>query len=380
MNNVVGPRPNLDNKEIINTEDNAIYDIENALAFETVKVESAEDVVMEDFFGTTLNDYDEFDERCWNKGDGYKMPGYPQMENHLEGVETGLYLFAGESNSGKSALMMNITKDMCSYRPNKLFGVYYSLDDSKQEIIPRIIAMEQQIPIAAASKPKRFENMIADCDNDNAALYSSYLEKRLFGLDKLKKESNLFKVEDSTKIKNSTDLKNHMIKLQTFVKSIDPEMNIIVAIDSINDVRPDPKEFGKIDSSTKKIEEVSKFIKQLTVDLDIMIFASTHLRKLNGNRRPTTDDLKESNTLLFEASVVWLIFNDVSKNKGGADIYWNDSNVEGNKGAIIEIDWGKNKKSSYKGRTFTKFMPNFSLCKECSKDDGNRYDSQIYQN
>lgn len=383
----IGTKPksfdNIDNtkvEDVIHSEDNAMYDIENALYMSEEKVESAEEVVMENFFGTTLTDYDNYDERCWNKGDGYKMPSFPEIEAQLEGTESGLYLFAGESNSGKSALMINMTKDISSYRPNKLFGVYYSLDDSKNEIIPRIIAMEQQIPIAAASKPKRFENMINDCDNDNAALYTSYLEKRQVGLDKLRSESNLFKVEDSSKIKNSTDLKNHMIKLQTYVKSIDPEMNIIVAIDSINDIKPDSKVFGKIDSSTKKIEEVSKFVKDLTVDLDIIIFASTHLRKLNGNRRPTVDDLKEANTLLYEASLVWLVFNDVSKNKGGATVYWNDTTVDNNMGAVIEIDWAKNKKSSFKGRTFAKFMPYFSLCKECNKDEANRYEALIYQN
>lgn len=374
-------RPDLKPKEIeaIAVEDNAIYNIENALKIDEEEVISSEEVIMEDFFKTTLSDLDIFNERCWSKGDGYSMPGYPEMEKNLEGVESGLYLFAGESNSGKSALMMNIIKDMCSYRPNKLFGVYYSLDDSKHEIIPRIIAMEQQIPIASASKPKRFENMINDCDNDNVALYSEYLEKRQIGLDKLKSESDLFKVEDSTKIKSSTDLKNHMIKLQTYIKSIDPEMNIIVAIDAINDIKPDSKEFGKIESSTKKIEEVSKFVKDLSVELDIIIFSSTHLRKLNGNRRPTVDDLKEANTLLYEASVVWLVFNDVSKNKGGATIYWNDQSVDGNKGAVIEIDWAKNKKSSFKGRTFTKFMPYFSLCKESNKDEANRFEALIYQ-
>lgn len=275
--------------------------------------------------------------------------------------------------------MINILKDMCTYRPNKLFGVYYSLDDSKQEVIPRIIAMEQQIPIASASKPKRFENMMNECDNDNTILYQSYLEKRQAGLDKLRSEANIFKIEDSNKIKSSTDLRNHMIKMQTYVKSIDSEMNIIVAIDSINDIKLDSKEFGKIESSTKRIEEVAKFVKEMTVELDIIIFSSTHLRKLNGNRRPTVDDLKEANTLLYEASVVWLVYNDVSKNKGGAAVYWNDANVEGNMGAVIEIDWAKNKKSSYKGRTFNKFMPYYSLCKECNKDESTRYEALIYQ-
>lgn len=378
--NKIGPRPSLHDKVQEDKEVNEIYEsIENALIAEEEKVVSAEDVVMEDFAKTTLSDYEDFDERCWNKGDGYSLPSYPLITEYLEGLESGLYLFAGESNSGKSALMMNLLKDACSHRPNKLFGIYYSLDDSKHEIIPRIIAMEQQIPISVASKPKRYQNMMNDCDNDNVALYADYLEKRQKGLDKLKSEADVFKIEDANKIKNSTDLKNHMTKMQTYVKSIDPDMNIIVAIDAINDIKLDEKAFGKGLTSTKSVEEIAKFVKDLSTELDIIIFSSTHLRKLNGNRRPTVDDLKEANTLLYEASVVWLVYNDVSKNKAGAKISWNDKDADNNLGAIIEIDWAKNKKSSYKGRTFAMFKPYFSLTKECSKEDCKRYDAFIYQ-
>ena len=82
---------------------------------------------------------------------------------------------------------------------------------------------------------------------------------------------------------------------------------------------------------------------------------------------------------MYEASVVWLVYNDVSKNKAAAKISWNDKDAEGNLGAIIELDWAKNKKSSYKGRTFNMFKPYYSLCKECPKDDCKRYDAFIYQ-
>lgn len=382
---VIPPRPKKDItpkveevKPLEEVIDDDIYNIEKAL-IEDEEVESSDEVIMEDFSKTTLSDYDYFDERCWNKGDGYKIPGFPEMEAKLEGAEAGLYLFAGESNSGKSALMMNILKDMCTHRPNKLFGIYYSLDDSKHEIIPRIIAMEQSIPISVASKPKRYENMMANCDNDNIALFDSYLKKRQKGLEKLKSEVDIFKIEDAGKIKNSTDLRNHAIKLQTYVKSIDPEMNIIIAIDAINDIHLDPKIFGRLQGNDE-MKEIAKFAKDLAVDLDCIIFSSSHLRKLNGNRRPTVDDLKEANTLLYEASVVWLVYNDVSKNKGGAKIYWSDKDADNNMGAVIEIDWGKNKKSSFKGRTFCMFMPYYSKCKEGSKEDMDRWEALIYQN
>lgn len=370
--NIIETEKEVDTTKFIDMFKEAIDDTEDI-----VQEEITEDFA-ENPFQSALQDYEKFDERAKAKGEGYKIPNYPLMEKHLEGVESGLYLFSGESNSGKSALMMNILKDMASYRPNKLYGVYYSLDDDKNEIIPRIIAMEQEIPISVASKPKRYENFIERGEGDNLAIYQEYLNKREQGLAKLKSEVDLFKVEDTERIKNSTDLKKHISSTLRYIKSIDEEMNLVIAIDAINDIALDKKVFGNL-SGNDKMAETAKFVKDMSKEFDIVIFSSTHLRKLNGNRRPTVDDLKEANTLLYEASVVWLVYNDVSKNKAAANVYWEDENVEGKLGAVIEIDWGKNKKSSYKGRTFCKFQPNFSKATEFSKEESLAFESIIYQ-
>ena len=183
--------------------------------------EEQQDIKMENFFEVAKKSYDEFNKRAYTKGNGYKVPGFPLIEKHLEGVEAGMYLFSGESNSGKSAAMMNIMKAMCSCEENCLFGIYYSLDDSKFEIIPRIIAMEQSIPIGVASKPKRYEEMLESAEgiDDNGALYQDYLDRRKIGLDKLRDESNRFLIEDAEKIKNTSDIKNHIKMVKTFLKS-----------------------------------------------------------------------------------------------------------------------------------------------------------------
>ena len=343
-----------------------------------------EEIRMIDFFKAGLKNYDEFEERARNKGNGYSSPNFPMIEEKLEGWEAGMYLFSGESNSGKSAAMMNIMKDLCSHEENNLFGIYYSLDDSKHEIIPRIIAMEQSIPIGVAAKPRRYEELIQDHMDDNAAMYAEYLERRQRGLDKLRSETNKFLIEDAGKIKNSTDIVNHIKMVKTFLKTYYIEqgdvekankINVIIAIDALNDIKLDPKVYGRIKKEDSS-EEVAKFVKDLSVEFDIIVLASTHLRKLNGNRRPTLDDLREANTLVYEASVVWLVYNDVSKNKSGAKIYWNDNREVA---PILEMDWAKNKKSSYKGRTFNMFRPNWSQIKECSKSAMEGFEQTIMQ-
>lgn len=336
--------------------------------------ENTRELQMEDYFETSLQDYDNFDEQAWNKGDGYKLPNYPMFTDKLEGMEAGMYLFAAESNVGKSAMMMNMMYDAATYAPNKLFGIYYSLDDSKFEIIPRIIAMDQLIPIAVASKPKRYQNMIDNAE-ENSDIYQAMLNKRAKGLENLRKNNNLFKIEDSSKIRCAEDMYEHMQMVQTYVKSLDPEANIIVGIDSINDIKFKDEHFK---STSDEHGFIARTVKDWTVSLNIPIFASVHLRKINQNRRPTLDDLKESGEYVYEASVVFLLFNDVSKNKNSAKIYYNHDDYE-YKLPIIEIDWAKNKKSSFKGRTYNYFSPEYSKAQECDTDATKRFDALIYE-
>ena len=118
-------------------------------------------------------------------------------------------------------------------------------------------------------------------------------------------------------------------------------------------------------------------LKEWSTTLNIPIFGSRHLSKLKQNRRPILDDLKDSNEYVYEASVVWLIYNDVSKNKEASTIFSTQEGVS-EKQPVIEIDWAKNKKSSYKGRTYTYFSPNYSKTVECDRDLTKRFDALIY--
>ena len=343
---------------------------------------------MIDFFSEAEKDIDEFDDFAWQTGEGYKAPSYPIVSEKLEGFSQGLYLFAGASNHGKSAMMMNLMYDLCQNPENNLFGIYFSLDDSKNEIIPRIVAMDQRIPISVVSKPARYKNFIDAVDangtTDNeqniakVLQFEEYLEKRRDGLSNLRNNANKFKIEDSTKCTNLDDMKDYIIKAINYIKSIDENMNLIVAIDSINDVCLGSNH--KASSNNERLDIVSREIKHWTVEFNIPILASTHLRKLNGNRRPTLDDMKDSIVLRYEASVIWLVYNEVSENKNAAKIYY--ANEEGDtveKKPIIELDWAKNKKSSYKGRSFNYFSPEYSKAVECDENISLRYNALVYE-
>ena len=340
-------------------------------------------IKMIDFIDETNDDIDAFDKEAWAKGDGFVFPSYPIFTEKTEGMDDGLYLFAGLSNHGKSGVLLNLMEDCCSCEKNNAFGLYFSLDDSKNEIIARIIAMNELIPIGIVSKPKRYQNKITKADNDinyyneNSAAIESYrtnLEKRKQGLQNLKNKKDSFKVVDSAKINNIEDMYNYIKTIITYLQSKNINKKLIIGIDSINDIN-----WGKrITDKEDPIAKVSKEVKKWTVEFKCPILASCHIRKLNSNRRPVLDDLKDSTVIVYEASVSFILYNDVSANGNSAKICQQriDSEV---KEPIIEMHWAKNKKSSFKGRTFMFFSPDYSKTSECNANDMTRYSALIYE-
>ena len=147
-----------------------------------------------------------------------------------------------------------------------------------------------------------------------------------------------------------------------------------MGIDSLNDVQ----HMGKSLEAKERNEKTAKWSKGLAKRFDIPVFGTTHLRKLNGNRRPTTEDLKDTVEYQYESSVLFLVYNDVSKNKEAAGVFYTDTEIEGRR-PIIELDWAKNKKSSYKGRTYSFFVPDQSRLQEVDAETKRSYDTIILE-
>ena len=326
-----------------------------------------------DYFNCLADCIDEFDDKAWNKKEGYKTPKFPSLTEGLEGWDSGLYIFAGLANHGKTAAMINILEDMVTCEENKLFGVYYSLDDNKNKVIPRIVAMRESLPISLIAKPGRYQKMV-DEHHPDAVHIAQLLDKRREGIENLKAQSNKMMVLDSQDIKSDKDLKQSIYQIYNYIKSMDEEANIVVAVDGLKDIN-----FTEMNlSENEKVDQASRFLKDISVELDIIVMSTMHLRKLNGNRRPTTEDLKDSNRLEYESDVIFLVYNDVSRNKDAAKIY-SRVNDDSPKQPILELDWAKNKISSYKGRTFCYFSPEYSKSIECVEDDARRFNALVYQ-
>ena len=82
--------------------ENKIYDL---IKSDRVDVELLEDtdnkVCAIDYFNCLAESLDIFEDRAWNKKEGYKTPNFPSLTNGLEGWDSGLYIFAGLANHGE---------------------------------------------------------------------------------------------------------------------------------------------------------------------------------------------------------------------------------------------------------------------------------------
>lgn len=340
------------------------------------------DAPMSDYFQEASDVYDEFNTYSHSIGKGYSCPDFPFFDQKMEGLLPGLYLFAARSNAGKTALMTNLLWSYCNNPDNHLFGIYYSLDDSCHDVVPRMMSMLQQIPISVCAKPQRYEEEIqrlqestSGDDQRKADTYRLYLGKRDDALLQLKQASNHFYIVDSSTIDCIEKLESHARKVQTYVKSLNPKNNIIIGIDSIFDLTFSSSHFKTRDDESRAI---SHRMKQLYENLNIPIFGSCHLRKTNDrkNNRPVKDDLKDSGRLQYDASVIFMIYNDVSENKQNASVYYDTApNIK----PVLEIDWSKNKRSSYKDMSYCYFQPEYSRVQECSEQDMQRFDQIRFQ-
>lgn len=354
-----------DIKKLLETEKNNDIELRDELEGKVCAI---------DYYKALSNDIDSFDEMAWNNKTGYKTPNFPTLEKGLEGWSAGFYTFASPANAGKSALLTNILNDLCMCEENNLFGIYFSLDDSKNKIIPRIVAMRETLPISVISKPGRYQEMINKGHQDTD-LFNDWLIRRKQGLQNLKSDSNKMIIFDSQDIKNYDQLYETVKNVHAYVKSQDENANIVIAIDSLKDVVISDVKLEQ----NERIAEVARRIKDISIEFNCIVLSSMHLRKLNGNRRSSIDDLKESNTLEYELDVCFLVDNDVSRNKQSAKIFRYESETDTEKKPVLSIDWAKNKISSYKGITFCNFSPEYSKCVEVTPEAAEVYTSRIYQ-
>ncbi|QHW35857.1 AAA family ATPase (plasmid) [Paenibacillus rhizovicinus] len=300
------------------------------------------------------------DNYAWSRGSrGGLATGFDLFDELIEGgAQPGLILFAAAPNVGKSALMLQICKQMAE-RNDRVYVSYHSLDDSNNELMPRYIACDQRITIAQAKMPERFSEQ------------KDILEKRNEGLKNLFRRTDRFGMFDSN---HTTSLEGMEQHIKDIIMTLPEGTRIVIAIDSFNDITVESEKFNNSDA---KNTYVAKALKKWTVTYNAVVMCTAHLRK-TGNKRPTVEDLKDTIELQYEANLICLLYSDVGVKEENAAVYWINEDEE-RKMPVIEMRIGKNKFGSFKGTRFYEFTPDWSYAVEAPIEDCRRYASLINQ-
>ena len=306
-----------------------------------------------------LRAIDEVDQYAWKRGEiGGLDWGFESLNKAFEGLNTGLHLIAGQSNVGKSAMCMqlawqiaNNNREVTEKRNKKAFVLYISLDDNLNELLPRFVAIDQKIPINAVRFPKKYQHK------------QEYMEKRQKGFERLKEmTTNLAMLDINSGGSDIEYIESKIKEYATELERIDPNYQIVVFIDNFHDITI--QKYPSM-SEVEKYNYIADQLSQIATKFDCPIVCTAEFRKLNGNRRPRLDDIRESVKIVYEARVIMLCYNEVSLRDQNASIYFMDpANYPGQKMPVFEMQVGKNKFGSFKGRLFFEFFPEMSFFRE----------------
>lgn len=284
----------------------------------------------EDKFSTVLEDFQNW---SWTNGDllGPKCGDWaPRLEKLLSGWQPGLILLGAEFHSGKSCFMVKAGYEAAMANPEDTIVVFLTLDDTMEEFMKRLVSLHTRIDFNLIASPRAF---IANDPVLNAQ-YDT-------GMKSLKQINNII-VRDATYGRSLRYLRNYFESLRTKY----PDKRIIVFTDSLAKITADGAEEDATEdgggTKTNWKAYLASELKYLTTKHKICLVTPTDLRKMNGARRPTVDDLKDAVELGYEAQVICLMYNDLKRQGDDAILkYVPDGGTQ--EEPIVEMDFRKNK-------------------------------------
>lgn len=327
------------------------------------------DAINSDIDRSELPDYqvemldiiDHVDEYAWERGElGGLDFGFPQLTRAVNGLQPAMYLIAGPPNVGKSAYALQLAWQV-AHNNEDAYVIYWALDDRKEDILPRVVSMDQRVPINVIKIPERYVGQ------------ENLMQRRTQGLNRLRGSVDKFKLLDQGEGQTIEKLEEIIQRHKMHLEMNDPDKKLVVFVDNFYDLMSESQTFN---GDNQKYEYIATKMDDMIEQYDVPIVSTAELRKLNGNRRPTPDDLRSTIKLQYMAKVIMLCYNEVGFRGEAANVFWQKHNVE-EKQPVLEVRLGKNKLGSFKGRLFYQFWADQSYLCEVPKEQARNMNARI---
>jgi replicative DNA helicase len=285
--------------------------------------------------------------------------GDKQWDDAFNGVQDGIYILGGQPNIGKSMLSLKLTWNIA--RCNKdAYVIYFALDDSDIDILPRVVAMDQKIPINVVKIPKRYEN--------NPQL----MEKRTHGLQNLLEAIDRFKMLDCKFGFTIEYVMQTILEHRAKLEAAQENKTVVAFVDNLYDLGTEEK----ISNENERIESIATRMRNFCRTYEVAMICTGEIKKLGQIRRPIVDDLKQGNKLQFVAKGITLCYNDVLFKKEQASVFHYISGSD-QKMPVLEVDIVKNKSGDQKPLIFYNMIPQWSYLESVDPEGAKYYISQM---
>lgn len=309
-----------------------------------------------------LND---FEEKAWSESNKGLSTGFKGIDMALEGLQTGFHIIGGDSNIGKTSFISQMSWNVATENNDEAYVIDFSLDDPMLDKVSRVIAAGQRVLINAVKTPKKYKK------------YPKMLERRANGLKQLRKMVDCYKSYDQDHSGDVEEIKETIKRHIVELKEAGEKRKVVVFIDNFHDLTTTAREAQGSDKN--KFDYLAQFISDMATELDIPVVCSAEFKKLNGFRRPSIDDIRESVKIKYEAKSVMLCYNEVSLKGEGASVYF-DKAGDPAKQPVFEVKFAKNKYSKFKGRVYFEGYPEMAFFLEADEESTKRYNNVIYSN
>ncbi len=305
----------------------------------------------------------DFEQWAWSRDKLLGLnAGWPILTQKLDGIQNGFYIIAGAENIGKTSFLLTLSSNLITFNKDKVFVLFFSIDDSIRKIIPKLVAAKCGMAINVISNPKyRIQKGL------NTKVSKRLLEERDRSINALKELSPSFAIKDETDIRMIEDME----KFIEIYKIIAGSKQLVVIVDSFHRTKSKRLKFD----TRAGYMDISDNIKGWSNRYNVPVICTAELTFLkNPNRRPTSEDLKEISDLKYDTDAIMLLYNEMHHKEGRAKIHFKDDNIMK---PIIEAKFAKNKTSGFKGTLFYKFFSDKALVEECSEEEMRIYKSRM---
>lgn len=311
---------------------------------------------------TMFNKIMEFERDSYNPAKKGFKTGFDFLDKGLDKLQTGFHLIAGDSNHGKSGFMSQLAWNVAQMNDDA-FVMDFSLDDPIRDKIPRVVGCANKVLLNAIRDPIGYSQ------------YPEMIKRRNEGMQKLVDSIDRYHVYDASFSCVIERIEDEIRRVKINLAAAGSKKRVVVFIDNFHDLDSDNSKASGGDK--QKYDYLAQKVSDMATELDCPIVCTGEFRKLNGNRRPSVDDIRESVKIKYEAKSILLIYNEVSSKGEAAQIFY-QLNGKPEKQPVFEVKFGKNKYTSFKGTGFCKFFPQMAYFEPATVDDTKYWNNLLY--